>query len=253
VRVHQDLVVNPAALLPGELVVLLPAQTRYEQSGGGTTTNTERRIRFTPEIRGHDAPPDSRAEWQIPAMVAARLRPEIASALEIADVAAIRREMARVMPTYAGIEELSEAGDWLQWGGDQLFSEGFPQRPDGRAGWSALALPETRIPAGHFYLTTRRGKQFNAMRYGTRDPLTGASRDDVLMNESDARALGLAAGARIRLSSDTGHYEGRVRLAAVKPRSLQAHWPEANVLIGRRYDPVSGEPDYNAYVRVEAL
>ena len=44
-----------------------------------------------------------------------------------------------------------------------------------------------------------------------------------------------------------------MRLAQVKPRSLQAHWPEANVLIPRRYDPVSGEPDYNAYVEIERV
>jgi molybdopterin-dependent oxidoreductase alpha subunit len=253
VRVHQDLVVNPAALVPGELVVLLPAQTRYEQRGGGTTTNTERRVRFTPEIRGHRAPAESRPEWEIPCSLARALRPELASALDYPDSASIRAEMVQVMPSYRGIENFSEAGDWVQWGGDRLFSEGFPAMPDGRARFSVLPLPETRIPDGHFYLTTRRGKQFNAMRYGKRDPLTGASRDEVLMNPSDAAALGLAAGAGVRLSSETGEYQGRVRLAQVKPRSLQVHWPEGNVLIARRYDPVSGEPDYNAYVRVEPL
>jgi hypothetical protein len=32
---------------------------------------------------------------------------------------------------------------------------------------------------------------------------------------------------------------------------LQAFWPECNGLVSRRYDPVSGEPDYNAVVAVE--
>jgi hypothetical protein len=32
---------------------------------------------------------------------------------------------------------------------------------------------------------------------------------------------------------------------------VQAFWPESNALTGRRYDPVSGEPDYNAVVSVE--
>src|SRR6185436_1082771 len=49
-RVHQDIVLNSSSLLEGGTVVLLPAQTRYETPGGGTSTNTERRIRFTPEI-----------------------------------------------------------------------------------------------------------------------------------------------------------------------------------------------------------
>ena len=33
-------------LEPGEVVVLLPGQTRYEQAGASTLTSTERRIRF---------------------------------------------------------------------------------------------------------------------------------------------------------------------------------------------------------------
>lgn len=253
VRVHQDLVVNPAALIPGELVVLLPAQTRYEQRGGGTTTNTERRIRFTPEIEGHPEVGEALPEWEIPCRFVRRIRPEVAAALDYADGASIRREMARVMPLYEGVEALSQKGDWLQWGGDQLFADGFPKMPDGRARFSVLALPETRIPEGHFYLTTRRGKQFNAMRYGQSDPLTGARRDDVFIAESDAAELALTEGQRVRLRSETGSYEGHVRISPVKARSLQVHWPEGNVLIPRRYDPVSGEPDYNAYVRVEPL
>jgi molybdopterin-dependent oxidoreductase alpha subunit len=253
VRVHQDLVVNPAALVPGGWVVLLPAQTRYEQRGGGTTTNTERRIRFTPEIEGHPVVGEALPEWDIPCRVVRRIRPELAKALDYADGAEIRREMVQVMPTYAGVEDLAEKGDWIQWGGDLLFEDGFPHMPEGRARFGTVPLPETAIPDGQFYLTTRRGKQFNAMRYGTSDPLTGATRDAVFMSKADADALGLADGARVRLRSETGHYEGRVKRAPVKPRSLQVHWPEGNVLIPRRYDPVSGEPDYNAFVSVEPL
>src|SRR5207302_3784773 len=39
-RVHQDIVLSPQMLVePSDTVVLLPAQTRYEQSGGGTETS----------------------------------------------------------------------------------------------------------------------------------------------------------------------------------------------------------------------
>ena len=250
VRIHQDLVVNPAALLPGELVVLLPAQTRYEQRGGGTTTNTERRIRFTPEIEGHPHVGESLPEWEIPCRVASRIRPELASALDYPDGAAIREEMARLMPQYAGIETLREKGDWIQWGGDRLFERGFPRMPEGRARFAVAPLPETRIPEGRFYLTTRRGKQFNSMRYGRWDPLTGAERDAVFVSKRDAERLGLRTGSPVELRSEVGVLRGRVRIAAVKPRTLVVYWPEANVLIPRRYDPVSGEPDYNAVVEL---
>ncbi|MEK7782543.1 MAG: molybdopterin-dependent oxidoreductase, partial [Candidatus Binatota bacterium] len=75
VRVHQDIVLNSSMLIdPSELVILLPAQTRYEQRGGGTTTSTERRIRFTPEIPGHRIG-ETLPEWEIPCLIGRKAMP----------------------------------------------------------------------------------------------------------------------------------------------------------------------------------
>ncbi|MCC5950511.1 MAG: hypothetical protein JJU45_00295 [Acidimicrobiia bacterium] len=60
----------------------------------------------------------------------------------------------------------------------------------------------------------------------------------------------------MRLRSDTGEYEGRVRLAKLPARSLQVHWPEGNVLLAggvEHREPGSKVPDYNAVVTVEVL
>src|SRR5439155_916697 len=52
-RIHQDIVLSSAMLVdPAYAVLLFPAQTRYEQRGGGTETSTERRVYFSPEIPG---------------------------------------------------------------------------------------------------------------------------------------------------------------------------------------------------------
>ncbi len=78
-RVHQDIVLTHQMLVdPGEIVVLLPAATRYEQEGGGTSTTTERRVAFSPEIPGPRVG-EARSEWQIFADVARRVRPERAT------------------------------------------------------------------------------------------------------------------------------------------------------------------------------
>jgi anaerobic selenocysteine-containing dehydrogenase len=83
-----------------------------------------------------------------------------------------------------------------------------------------------------------------------KDPLTGAARDEILVSEEDARRLGLHNGQSITLRNELGQLYGRVKIDRVKPGSLQAHWPEANVLIpAGRLDP-SGVPDYNATVEV---
>src|SRR5206468_3974775 len=87
---------------------------------------------------------------------------------------------------------------------------------------------------------------FNSMGFARKDALMGAStRDDVLIHPDDAERIGVRDGEPIRLRSEVGEWTGIARLAPMKQRHLQAYWPEINVLIPRRFDPVSGEPVYN--------
>ena len=92
------------------------------------------------------------------------------------------------------------------------------------------------------------------MTFGTADRLMGTNRRDMIfISAEDTERLGLNDGARVRVRSDTGEMNGIIQLAPVKSGTLQAYWPEANVLISRRTDPVSGEPDYNAEVWIEKI
>jgi molybdopterin-dependent oxidoreductase alpha subunit len=250
-RVHQDIVLNSSALLPGRTVLLLPAQTRYETPGGGTATSTERRIRFSPEIEGPRIA-EARPEWEIPVRVAIAARPALAPALAWRGTADIRHEMAQAMPLYAGVEDMTREGQWVQWGGERLYADGFTRMPGGRARFTPVPVPRIEIPPGSFYLTTRRGKQFNSMAQGERDFLMGSSRrSDVLIHPADASRLGLREGDQVRLRSEVGEWVGTAKPAPMKERHLQTYWPETNVLIPRRFDPVSGEPDYNVLVTAE--
>ncbi|RYZ04440.1 MAG: FdhF/YdeP family oxidoreductase [Myxococcales bacterium] len=250
-RVHQDIVLNTSTLLEAEEAVLvLPAQTRYEQRSGGTSTSTERRIRFTPEIRGPRIA-EARPEWEIPCLIGLALLPERTDLFGYEDTAQIRREMAEVMPLYRGIEKLEREGDWVQWGGPQLGASGFPTA-DGKAHFSTVRVPRVDVPLGRFLLTSRRGKQFNSMTYGKSDPLTrGAPRDAILMDARDWADLGIREGERVRVSSPDGALEGTATAGPCRRGHAQAFWPECNALLSRKYDPASGEPDYNTTVRIE--
>jgi predicted molibdopterin-dependent oxidoreductase YjgC len=252
-RIHQDIVFNTSTVLePGETILVLPAQTRYEQRGGGTSTNTERRVRFSPEIPGHPVVGESRPEYEIPCQVVAAAFPERATQLNYADAQAIRDEMGRTMPLYAGIEGLRKAGDWVQWGGERLFSDGRFATPDGHARFTAVEPIEIVVPEGQFYLTTRRGKQFNSIVLKDHDPVQGGqARDDLLICAEDLRALGMKSGDRACVRNDVGRFTVTLREACVRPGMVQAYWPECNVVIGQRIDPRSEEPDYNAAVSIE--
>jgi molybdopterin-dependent oxidoreductase alpha subunit len=142
VRIHQDIVLNTSMFIePAETVVLLPGQTRYEQRTGGTSTSTERRIRFTPEIPGHSVG-ETLPDWEIPALIGRTAMSNGDRLFPFNDTQAIREEMSRVMPMYQGIEKLSKEGDQLQWGGRQLYRDGFTTMPNNRALFTVLVSPD---------------------------------------------------------------------------------------------------------------
>jgi predicted molibdopterin-dependent oxidoreductase YjgC len=253
-RVHMDLIPSTQMLVaPAEAVVLLPAQTRYEMKGGVTETSTERRIIFSPEIPGPRIG-EARPEWEVMLELAKRARPELADRLHFDGTAAIRDEIASVVPMYDGIQRLSKAGDAIQYGGRHLCSGWKFPTPDGKAHFSVVEPPRIEVPEGSFLLATRRGRQFNSMVFAGSDPFTGAVREAVLMSGEDARRLGLEHGEPVLLRSEFGDFRARVCIAPMRPGNLEVHWPEGEVLIDRRRrSPQAGIPDYNAIVRVERI
>ncbi|WP_017325577.1 FdhF/YdeP family oxidoreductase [Synechococcus sp. PCC 7336] len=253
-RVHLDIVCSKQMLLePGETVILLPATTRYEVPGGVTETNTERRVIFSPEIEGPRVG-EARPEWEVLLELARRVRPEWSDRLRFESTAVMRQEIARVVPQYDGIQDLAAAGDQFQYGGPHLCADWVFPTADGKARFSPVLPVEKALPEGCFWLTTRRGKQFNSMVQERKDAITGAMREAVLMSRLDGDRLGVRDGDRVVLKNDCGEYVGRVYIAPMKPGNLQVHWPEGNVLLERgKRSPEVGIPDYNAIVRLEKV
>jgi predicted molibdopterin-dependent oxidoreductase YjgC len=252
-RIHQDIILNSSMFAdPCEAVLLFPGQTRYEQRGGGTITSTERRVRFSPEVPGPRIG-ESRSEWEIIVDLAKHIMPdESQKFLGFENAEAIRKEIDHVIPLYKGIADLKKEKDSFQYGGARILNDGIcPNLPDQRARFSVVVPQNDILKQGEFYLTTRRGKQFNSILYGKEDPLTGSrSRDEIYLSEKDATLLNLTDGDRVVLKSETGEYAGVCKIAPLHPRTVQVFWPEANVLISRRLDPVSQEPDYNTIVTI---
>ncbi|MEH2430120.1 MAG: FdhF/YdeP family oxidoreductase [Nostoc sp.] len=252
-RVHIDIVLSSQMLVePADTVVLLPATTRYEIPGGVTETNTERRVIFSPEIPGPRIG-EARPEWEVFLELARRVKPDLADKLAFADTAAIRQEIAQVVPQYAGIQHLQQAGDQFQYGGSHLcFGWNFPTA-DGKAHFGVLLPRQRELPEGYFLLATRRGKQFNSMVQERKDAITGAMREAVLMNAADAAQLGLKDSDRVILKNDLGELLCQVYIAPIQSGNLQVHWPEGNVLLDKSKRSLEGVPDYNAIVRLEKI
>lgn len=256
-RIHSDIFMTTQMLVePADTVYVLPTRTRYEQTGGGTETSTERRVIFSPEIPRNDLP-ETRSEWELLLDFAKAIAPERYEQVHFDTTAAIRADIERSVPSYAGIAGLNKRGDWIQWGGPHLCADRKFPTASGKAHFRTVTPPvdsaeaQERFP---FKLATRRGKQFNSMVQKEVDQLTGAARDHLFFSDEDVARLGLRKDQRVRLTSAYGTFDGRVFPAKVTPGTLQGHWPEVNVLLPHdRVEPDGGVPDYNARVAVEAL
>ena len=237
-RVHQDIVVSSQMLVdPGDVVVLLPAATRYEQRDGGTETTTERRIAFSPEIDGR-RPGEVRSEWEIFVDLARRVDPERAAlcARSTSGSGDPRRDRSRRTRVLGG--RAVDAPPATPSSGVARVSARAARSPppDGKAHFLAVAPSEPDVPAGSFVLSTRRGKQFNTMVHEERDPLTGAMRDALFMAPSDiARARPARRRPRRRALR-------RRRDAGPAPRERAAARQRAGVLPRRQRAPARRSP-----------
>jgi molybdopterin-dependent oxidoreductase alpha subunit len=251
-RVHQDIIFNTSTLLDAkEEVIILPAMTRYEQPGGGTSTSTERMVYFSPEIEGPRIE-EARAEWEIYIELAKRVKPEEKHLIHFNNAQEIRNEIAVANRNYDGIQHVKKKGDVFQWGGAWLCEGGVCPTADGRGHLIPIELPEHRKAEGQFFVTTRRGKQFNSMIYSDKDPFNAADRYDIIMNREDAAKLGIREGESIVAYNRFGMMQGRAKFADVKQGNIAVYWPEGNVLIPKGiYETYARIPDYNTIAIVE--
>ncbi|MDE2195710.1 MAG: formate dehydrogenase, partial [Gammaproteobacteria bacterium] len=249
-RVHFDIVPSSQMFIePGkDAVLLLPAATRYEMPGGVTETTTERRIIFSPEIPGPRIG-EARPEWEVYMELARRIRPEWQEHLAFADTAAMRAEIARVIPMYAGIERLAREGDQFQYGGRLLCAGWKFPTADGKAHFHPTTFVPMQTPEHSFQVVQRRGKQFNSNVHEESDPATGLPRDAVMMSAADIGRLGLRDGDAVVLENENGRFSGQVFTADVRHGTLEMYWPEGNVLVsGSQRSPLAKIPAYRDVV-----
>ncbi len=230
VRVFLDTVVRPSMALEGAaLTVLLPIDGFYAQAGGATVHTADARIRFSPQVL--PSLPLARPPWEALAALATTLDPELETALYWPDAAAIRREVATVVPTLAGIDALSSAGDWIQPGGRHAGTETSFPTASGRADF----VPVPLASAPPLQVVPRRAP-----------PVDSTDRKAVLISHTDAKRVGLHPGDSVRVTTDSGQFQGRARLITMPAGAVHVCLPEAADLFG---DAAAQEPTTAAITR----
>ncbi|MFI5366239.1 MAG: FdhF/YdeP family oxidoreductase [Candidatus Binatia bacterium] len=231
----------------GRTCLILPALARDEER---QCTTQESMFNFV-RLSDGGAPAGSdemRPEVEIIATLAGMvLPPGPVDFSRLRDHAAIRAAIAAVVPGYAAIGEIDRSKAEFQIAGRTLHAPAFGTA-SGKAWASVTPVPDFPLAAGEFRLMTLRSEgQFNTVVYEDEDIYRGNERRDVvMMNETDARALGLRRDQRVQVVNDTGRMAALVRFAPLPRGNLAMYYPEANVLIPRRIDPLSGTPVFKS-------
>src|SRR3954470_5487748 len=197
--------------------VILPATSYLEKDG--TYTNTDRRVQIG--RKALDPPGQARPDWQIVQDIANR----IGLPMNYADPSEIFDEQVSLMGNYGGLsyDNLGPSG--------KLYPNPDPEHSDGTVvlfdehfgtddGLAHLTpaewLPAKELPSEEFPFVLNTGRLLEHWHTGSMTRRSFAldsiqPEAHVFMNPDDARAMGIAEGDFVRLSSRRGTMELRAR------------------------------------------
>ena len=160
----------------------------------------------------------------------------------------VRQWIASVVPGYASISDIGETKKEFQIQGRTLHKPTFATT-SGKANLHVHSLPElVGDGKSEFRLMTVRSEgQFNTVVYEEEDLYRNQDgRDIVLLHPNDVSDLDLTHNQKVTVKSETGTMR-HLRIRAyedIKPGNALMYYPEANVLVPRKADPLSRTPAF---------
>ena len=241
--------------------VVLPVACFAEKDG--TFTNTERRVQRV--RKAVNAPGDAKADWEIIAAVADKMK----YLMNYATAEAIWEEMRQVTPSYAGITYGRIETTGIQWpcpttdhpGTMYLHKDRFTR---GLGLFHAIEyIPPDELPDKEYPLCLTTGRVLYHYHTGTmtrraRGTTERCPESLVEINPADAEKYAIHEGQMVRVTTRRGAVEVK---ATITPRSpegtifMNFHFHEVatNLLTNPVLDPVAKIPEYKVCaVRIEA-
>lgn len=232
--------------------VVLPAASSFEKSG--TFTNTERRVQLIKPI--FNPPGEAKPDWQIYGELAERLGYDLGfnSSSEIMD------EIARLVPSYAGISHARLMNSGLQWpvkdpedpGTSLLHVDKFI-RGKGRfriVGWRERD-PSLLHSYPYSFIIGRQREHYHTATMTSRSSVIRMIETGSLleMNPDDMKREKIADGEEIEVYSRNGKLRGKVSANEELPKGVifsTFHYPDlnTNILTPSVYDEPTKTPAY---------
>ncbi len=232
--------------------VILPGASFAEKEG--TFTNTERRIQMV--RKAIEPPGDSKPDWQIIQELSSRF----GYPMDYESPRAIMDEIARLTPSYGGVNYNRLQGDGLQWpcpneehpGTKILHQERFSR---GRGLFRAIEYkPADELPDEEFPFQLTTGRIHVHYHTGTMTRISPSLEREINecfleINPEDAFEIGVVDGDWVQISSRRGSVSTRVKIIKrtnKKTVFMPFHFLEsrANVLTNPTFDPIAKIPEF---------
>ncbi len=232
--------------------VVLPGAAFAEKEG--TFSNTERRVQLL--RKAVDPPGEAKADWRIIQELSTRF----GYAMDYESPRAIMEEIARLTPSYGGINFDRLQGDGLQWpcpnpehGGTKFLHTGRFTR--GKGLFSAIEYkPAAELPDEEFPFQLTTGRVHVHYHTGTMTRNSPSLEREISecfleINPADATELEIAEGDWVTLQSRRGSVSTRVKLTSSINRKsvfMPFHFLEsrANILTNPAFDPIAKIPEF---------
>jgi molybdopterin-dependent oxidoreductase alpha subunit len=238
----------------GNHSIIFPVLARDEESQATTQESMFNYVRLsdggTPRLDG------PRSEVQVIASIARRVLPDDCPLdfRSMEEHRTIRQAIAKVIPGYAPVGTIDSTKQEFHIDGRTFHTPRF-NTDDGRARFHAVPIPTRDHPSNSLSLMTIRSEgQFNTVVYEEQDIYRGQNRRDViLMNPTDINAMGLTENDPVTVSSEIAEmHRVLVRAFDIRAGNAAMYFPEANILVPRRADPVARTPAFkNVQIRIK--
>lgn len=158
----------------------------------------------------------------------------------------IRAAIGKIIPGFDALGNIDESRQEFHIEGRTFHTPAFATE-NGRANFRFAPLPAAATTP--YRLTSVRSEgQFNSIIFHEEDVYREQTeRWIVMMHVNDIAREGLRENSRVDLATETGIMRGvKVRAFDIKPGNLMVYYPEANVLVPRAVDSLSGTPGFKS-------
>lgn len=247
--VVQDIFLTETAALAD---VVLPSTCFAEDDG--TFSNTDRRVQRV--RKAVDPPGEAKPDWEILCRIASKMGYE----MHYPNAEAVFDEMARVTPSYAGMDYVRLEKGGLQWpcptkdhpGTKFLHKDKFVR---GKGLFHAIEwIPPAEPPDAEYPFLLMTGRVLYQYHTGTMTRrsvgLTERYPECIIeINNADAKNLGLNEGDAVQVASRRGEMTAKVKVGERTSKGMifipfHFHEAAANVLTIAALDPVAKIPEY---------